>query len=675
MGQSAAQAPTISPAQTGEMVNIYNQNIGATTRATDRANIASVGRQALAGLNMLTDQGASMNAEELTKLRNQEKTEAKRIKTLEARIAKTKNPKTLATLQSRLDALTTAQNERVTKINTLSSPDFAANKLRESFSEQYGMRDDLIGDMRGAVDPTSEYGRMQDAFGRGISAQTANTAQASAAGIGQVADVRGERAGISQGQAAQMGQVADVNARDVAASRMGDFGRATSRDITAGQVGAGALGQTLMGRAVQMAQSDGRLSSQAGRDAVQSARQGMAARGMATGNAALGAELLNRDRYARQRQFQDLGFAQGVQGQDLGRQFQNVGNQLAADQSNQGAAMQAEVANLQARYNAAVQQGNWEQAAAIQNQSANLQAQMSNQQTAFNTGQFNAANQQSMNLANMQALNQGGQFNAANQQQANLANQQTQFGREQVISGNTQQANLANMQASNNMAQFNAGQNDSANRFNMGLLEQSAVRSDQERLRQLGLQQDTYNFALGTDPRMVAAGLGNPYASLTGSTSAASNVLGSIAMNPQYSGGQFSSGGGLGQTLGMAGGALVGGAAGFFLGGGVGAVPGAALGAGLGGAAGSSLSDKREKTDIKLLGKVTSLLDLPAYEYRYKGEKKKRKGVMAQDVQKVLPEAVTEVDYQGKRRLAIKPGVIGAALAEELTNQTKAVAA
>jgi hypothetical protein len=72
---------------------------------------------------------------------------------------------------------------------------------------------------------------------------------------------------------------------------------------------------------------------------------------------------------------------------------------------------------------------------------------------------------------------------------------------------------------------------------------------------------------------------------------------------------------------------------------------------------------------------VTSLLDLPAYEYRYKGEKKKRKGVMAQDVQKVLPEAVTEVDYQGKRRLAIKPAVIGAALAEELTNQTKAVAA
>jgi hypothetical protein len=106
----------------------------------------------------------------------------------------------------------------------------------------------------------------------------------------------------------------------------------------------------------------------------------------------------------------------------------------------------------------------------------------------------------------------------------------------------------------------------------------------------------------------------------------------------------------------------------------VGAVAGGLMG-GLGGAAGGGLSDEREKTDIKPLGTLTSVLKIPAYEYRYKGEKKKRKGVMAQDVQKVLPEAVTEVDYQGKRRLAIKPGVIGAALAEELTNQTKAVAA
>jgi hypothetical protein len=113
--------------------------------------------------------------------------------------------------------------------------------------------------------------------------------------------------------------------------------------VQAGQVGAGTLGDTLMGRANQMAQSTGRLSPDAERDAVQAARAGMAARGLATGSAGTAAELLNRDRFARQRQFEDLGFSQQVQGQDLTRQFQNVGNRLAAGQSNQ-AANQAQLA-------------------------------------------------------------------------------------------------------------------------------------------------------------------------------------------------------------------------------------------------------------------------------------------------------------------------------------------
>lgn len=51
----------------------------------------------------------------------------------------------------------------------------------------------------------------------------------------------------------------------------------------------------------------GMLSAQDARDATQQARAGMAARGMATGNAGLGAELLNRDRFVQQRRAQDLG--------------------------------------------------------------------------------------------------------------------------------------------------------------------------------------------------------------------------------------------------------------------------------------------------------------------------------------------------------------------------------
>ena len=102
------------------------------------------------------------------------------------------------------------------------------------------------------------------------------------------------------------------------------------------------------------------------------------------------------------------------------------------------------------------------------------------------------------------------------------------------------------------------------------------------------------------------------------------------------------------------------------------------LGQGLIGAGGSigaaamlapALSDRREKKDIKPLGKSGSILGLKTYSYKYKGDDKERMGVMAQDVQKVLPEAVEEVNYKGKKRLAIKPAVIGAALAEELAAQ------
>jgi len=94
---------------------------------------------------------------------------------------------------------------------------------------------------------------------------------------------------------------------------------------------------------------------------------------------------------------------------------------------------------------------------------------------------------------------------------------------------------------------------------------------------------------------------------------------------------------------------------------------------------GSSIfSDKRMKKDIKPLGSAGKVLGLTAYEFKYKeqgagsGEPgAKHVGFLAQDVKKVLPEAVEEVNYRGKKRLAIKPAVIGAALAQELT-QAKA---
>jgi hypothetical protein len=63
----------------------------------------------------------------------------------------------------------------------------------------------------------------------------------------------------------------------------------------------------------------------------------------------------------------------------------------------------------------------------------------------------------------------------------------------------------------------------------------------------------------------------------------------------------------------------------------------------IGSAAGGAMaSDRRLKTDIKKVGKTDS--GLSVYTYKYKGDDKTHMGVMAQEVEEVFPEAVTEVD-------------------------------
>ena len=177
----------------------------------------------------------------------------------------------------------------------------------------------------------------------------------------------------------------------------------------------GELGRRLMTEALGRSERGfGQLSAEAERNATQAARSGMAARGMATGSAGLGAELLNRDTYQRQRAAEDINFVGGVM-------------------------------------------------------------------------------------------------------------------------------------------------NDERNRFST-----SAQLSEAERGRQLALGQDAYNFRLSTNPKLMLAGLGSPYANMT---SNAMQMVSSAQFTPQYTGGQFSSGGGMGGAL---------------MGGGMGALSGALSGAAMG---------------------------------------------------------------------------------------------
>ena len=54
-------------------------------------------------------------------------------------------------------------------------------------------------------------------------------------------------------------------------------------------------------------------------------------------------------------------------------------------------------------------------------------------------------------------------------------------------------------------------------------------------------------------------------------------------------------------------------------------------------------SDRRLKTDIARIG--TTAHGLPLYRYRYKGFSRAYEGVMAQDVVKVMPEAVIKIPF------------------------------
>lgn len=434
-------------------------------------------------------------------------------------------------------------------------------------------------------------------------------------------------------------RVADINA--VLAARVAD--------VRAQQVGAGQLGSSLMGRAQTMANSTGQLNEQATRDAVQAARQGFAARGMATGNAALGAELLNRDRYARSRMFEDLGFARNIQIDDVDRQMRNAQNTLTGDIANQSTATNLSISDQQAAMDALKSNQGTATTLSVADLNAAMEGAKANQTDATNrdSAQLTADNYISVNNASQDLVGQG-------MQQENLRLENT--------------ANIGML----------------GDRYNL----QTGVNNEALRGLALGSSLDSaankYNMALGL---YQGSGTNPGAAALAGATSVVNTANTLASGENQYNAGatdfghyapmafgsygnQQSGGGWSGAATGAASGAIAGSALGPY---------GAAGGAVIGGAAGY-FSDKRLKKNIKenKYG-LEDIAKLKTYQYDYKDGADNEAGVMAQELRRVMPEAVEEVEMMdGKKkvkRLMIKPMFLTAALVNSVKELNGKVAA
>lgn len=216
-----------------------------------------------------------------------------------------------------------------------------------------------------------------------------------------------------------------------------------------------------------------------------------------------------------------------------------------------------------------------------------------------------------------------------NQLQAQLANQGITMGSEAWRNANTQ---------------FDQGRNDAYNQaslagIGLGMQQQGMMNQQQQQafqnaayLRQLPLQElqalmGGTQVSMPQMPGYSQAGLGQA-PNLVGAADASYNA----ALN-QYNANQAQQGGFLGGL-----GSIAGAGIGYGLGG----LPGVGLGSQIGAGIGGLFSDRRLKKDIKIIGQADNGLNI--YAFRYISGGPVQIGYMAQEVEKLFPDAVSEQD-------------------------------
>jgi hypothetical protein len=393
--------------------------------------------------------------------------------------------------------------------------------------------------------------------------------------------------------------------------------------------------------------------------------------------------------------------------------------------SNQDADLRAQAANQGTTLAARTAEAQLGTQASIATAGNNLAAGQSNQSTALNVfgqgnnmSQFNAGQTNQLGLAGYQGsinqnqfntgqTNQFGAMNTGNQQAVNLAAYQGGINQGQFNTGQSNTVGLANLglagqygltqgQMTQQNNQFNAGNQTQTNQFNStGNFNQSVQQSGNNRANwqtdtsalstAYGIEGNVIGQGLeGAAIRAGLAGAANPNAMMMNMYNSQLPV-GSQAVVPVASGvGQIYANNaniGMSNTAGQNWAAgtnyvmnnmpstntsLTGSPLGdFALNTGVNLATNAA-------SAAIMKSDRRLKENVRPAGRAGDILGLKAYKFDYKDGGKDVVGFMAQDVQKAVPEAVTEFWDKGNKRLAIKPAVLGRALAQELMKQAQA---
>ena len=280
-----------------------------------------------------------------------------------------------------------------------------------------------------------------------------------------------------------------VAAERIAAERIA-AGQVAARDVGAGALGGqlyqqalanqqqSPLSSALQQQALGMATQPGAVSASEMRAVAQGARERSADRGRLGDASSIAQEALARAGASRERQFQDLAAAQGINQQLLGAS--QAGQALATDvlrtdiqrqQANAAQALGAGQFNVQAALEAARANQATGLQANLANQSTGLQASLANQQAMMEAQRFNITNAQNIQAQNAGLGLQAGTTNAANALAAAESNRN--FGAQQQ------------QQYFNNLAQY-------------GLLGQQAGQQNfANQMALAGMQQGVTNNALG----------------------------------------------------------------------------------------------------------------------------------------------------------------------------------